>query len=138
MFKLSYKELRDNDFLSAMGKLTNCSEYKNVKVSYNIMRMGKVLEQKLKESQKEWIALADPLVKRDDKGNFASDGVKFLWKDGVDPAEAEKKIVSFLEKEIIVERHKLALDDIAAAKLSPAELGCIEALLADAPAPAPH
>lgn len=131
MFKLSYKTLRDNEFLSAMSKLTNCSTYKNVKVSYNIMRMGKVLEQKLRDSQKEWIDLADPLVKRDDRGNFASDGKQFLWKEGVDPADAEKKILDFLAKEIIVERTKLSLDDIEPAKLSPAELGAVEALVTE-------
>lgn len=131
MFKLSYKTLRDNEFLSAMQKLSSCATYKNVKVSYNIMRMSKVLEQKLRDSQKEWIALADPLVKRDDRGNFASDGKAFLWKEGVDPAVAEKTILDFLDKEVIVERTKLSLDDIEPAKLSPSELGAIEALVTE-------
>lgn len=131
MFKLSYKTLRDNDFLSAMQKLTQCSTYKNVKVSYNVMRMGKVLDQKLRDSQKEWIELADPLVKRDERGNFASDGRAFLWKEGVDPAAAEKSILAFLEKEVIVDRTKLSLDDIEPARLSPAELGAVEALVTE-------
>lgn len=131
MFKLPYKTLRDNEFLSAMQKLTTCAAYKNVKVSYNIMRMGKALELKLRDSQKEWIELADPLVKRDERGNFASDGKAFLWKEGVDPVDAEKKILAFLDKEVIVDRLKLSLDDIEPAKLSPAELGAVEALVTE-------
>lgn len=131
MFKISFKELRDNDFLSAMAKLTQCSEYKDVKVSYNIMRLGKALESKLKDTQKEWVALGDTLIQRDAKGNFASKDGDFLWKDGVDVVEAHKKVEEFLNKEVVVERFKLKLDDIAPAKLTPSQLGAIEQLVAE-------
>lgn len=126
MFKLSYKELRDNAFISAMAKLTNCSEYKDIKTSYNVMRMGKTLEEKLKESQKEWIEMADKLIKRDDKGNFAHTNNDFVWKHGVSADEGHKTIEDFLKKEIIIDRYKLKLEDMAPAKLSPNELAAIE------------
>lgn len=131
MFKLSYQELRDQNFLAAMGKIVGCSEYKDIKVSYNIGRMKTVIDQKLKKSQEEWLELANPAVEKDERGNFKVDREKgtLLFKEGIDAEEMQKKIEEFTKREVIIERFKLKLDDLAPAKLSPADLSVLEPMI---------
>lgn len=131
MFKLTYKELRDPQFRNAMLKLSNCSEYKDHKVAHNIMRMAKVLERELKRTQDDWIVLAEKYIQRTENGAFKMNETKtdFAWAEGVDKTTAEAAIEEFGKKEVVVERFKLKLDDIAPAKLSPADLAALEPLV---------
>ena len=96
-----------------------------------MMRTAKALESKLKESQTEWVALGTKLVKKDETGNFVlnADKSDFEFLEGVNAADAKTAIEDFGEKEVIIDRLKFTFDDIAPAKLSPAELSVIECLL---------
>lgn len=123
VFKISYKDLRTDTFRQAIGKLAMCDQYKDAKVAYRIGKLVKDVEKNLKRSQKEWLDLADPLLVRDEAGNFKIDAKEgFSYKDGVDKAKAEKDIEFFTEKEAVIDHPRLKLDDVSVAKLSPLEL----------------
>lgn len=130
MFKVSYRELRSDTFRQAIGKLATCQEFKSPQISMKVGRVVRDVEKELKKSQKAWIDLADPLVARDDKGNFKlSDIEGFTFKEGVNADDARKKIESFVEVEALFDHPKFKLDDLGPAKLSPIELLQIEPML---------
>jgi hypothetical protein len=128
MFKLTNKELRDPHFIRAMAKLINCPDFE-YKTAYNIMRASKVLETKLKDSQKEWVTLGKKYIKLDGKGNFLAEEGKFVFQENINPEEAEKTIEEFMAKEHLVDRHKFKLDLLAPAKLTPNEISTIEFMI---------
>lgn len=128
MFKITYKELRSQSFINAMSKVANCTEYDH-KTAYNIMRLSKTLEKNLTDSQKEWILLANGLIKKDEKGNFKLTEKGFEFLDDVSPEEAQKKIEEYLEKALIIERHKIDPEKIHVAKLSPADYAALSPIL---------
>jgi hypothetical protein len=129
MFKLSYMDLRSDSFRKAVNKLANCNQFKDVKVSFQIGRLAKEVDTKLVASQKEWLELADPLLQRNDKGDFALDVNGFTFKDGIEKDMAEKAIEEFTKKEILFDHPRLTLKDLAPASLSPVELVALEPLL---------
>ncbi len=131
MFKIAYRELRSQQFGTAMYKLGTCTEFKNPKVTYNIARTMKILSKELSESQKQWSEIASPLFVTGEDGNFKINETKsfFVCKEGVDENEATKKVDTFLNKEVLVERFKMKLEDLQAAKLSPSDVAALEPLL---------
>ena len=132
VFKITYKDLRTDTFRQAVGKLAMCPEYKDVKVAYRIGRLVQDVEKALKKSQREWLELADPLLEKDDKGNFKLDPKEgFTFKDGVDKAKAEESIEVFTEKEAVLDHPRIKLADVAPAKLNPFELVALADVLQD-------
>lgn len=128
MFKITYKELRSQSFINAMSKVANCTEYDH-KTAYNIMRLSKMLEKSITESQKEWILLANGLIKKDEKGNFKITEKGFDFLDDINADEAKKKIEEYMDKALIIERHKIDPEKIHVAKLSPADYAALSPVL---------
>lgn len=130
MFKITYKELRSPQFSQSLTKLASCTELAP-KVAYNIARTAAVLGRELTTSQKKWIAASKPLFKLDDAGSFMPNATKefFVLNEGVDEGDAKEKVEEFLNHEVLVERFKLKVEDLAPAKLSPQDLIALEPLL---------
>jgi len=128
MFKITYKELRSPSFMQAMSKVASCTDY-DYKTAYNIMRLAKMLEKNITESQKEWILLANGLIKKDEKGNFKLTEKGFDYLDDINIDEAKKKIEDYLEKTLIIERHKVDPEKLHVAKLSPADYAALSPIL---------
>ena len=128
MFKLCYGDLRTDAFSSALSKLENCDSFDDEKVSYNIMRMVKSLNKAFKDSQAEWAKLATEVFELDVAQIKTEDG-KFVWKEGIDHEAGKAKFEAFNAKEVIIDRFKLKLEQLKPAKLSPAEMGALDALI---------
>lgn len=131
MFKMTYKELRSENFKQSMSKLASCPSFK-LKVGYNIMRTAKAMEKHLEVSQKEWIEMLNKWVGKDEKGNFKlnADKTDFEWNLGLDTADIKKQLEEWGKKEVLIERAKFSLEDFQPANLTPADLANLEPLLA--------
>jgi len=130
MFKISYIDLRSDKFRTAVSRLATCNGFKDIKITMQIGKLAKDVDAHLQRTQKEWLELADPLLERDEKGNFIIDPVAgFTFKDGIEKAQAQKAIEEFTKRETTIEQPKLTLQDVAAAGLSPMELVALEPVL---------
>lgn len=132
MFKISYKELRSTNFRTALSKLATCTDL-DFKTSYHIARTTKELERAYAKSQKEWVDTAEPILEKDEKGLFKVDDEGFHFKPEVDKTEADKRVGAYLDKEVLVERHKINPEKIHVAKLSPADYAALAPMLEDTP-----
>jgi hypothetical protein len=95
-----------------------------------IGKLAKDVDTHLQRTQTEWLDLADPMLERDEKGNFIIDPVAgFTFKDGIEKAQAQRAIEEFTKRETTIEQPKLTLQDVAAAGLSPMELVALEPVL---------
>lgn len=118
MFTLTTKDLFEMQ--NTLKKLADCSDYPDWKVSYNIMRLTKKLKPLIETKlaalgslQKQWIAKIDP------KTN------EITPVEGKTTVEMEEAFKTFMEEKLEVEWHRVKLQDLAAAKLSPNELGTV-------------
>lgn len=133
MFTIKYKDLRADALFVALRKLTNCTDLQ-FKTAYNVMRMSKAIDIELKESQTQWIALCKKYVKEEllPNGNHR---IKFTesgepdWLDGIDVEAAKKAMEDFQNKEVIIKREPIRMEDLAPAKLSPADLYALEFMI---------
>lgn len=129
---MSYKELLNPGFTSALMKMDRCDQYKSEKVAWNIMRTVKLIQPKIAAAEKERAAFFEKHAKPDlEKGGFSvkrdAHGMPSLdWKEEFSREEVEKNLDAIAEKEVVFDRHKVDLKDLANVGLSPAELGAIE------------
>lgn len=135
MFKVTYKEIRNEQTLNAMQKLSNCPNLPH-KVAYNVMRMSKVLDQELRKSQQEWGKLADKIIVKEITPDTQVTKYKFengapVFVEGVTDEDGRKQIEEYNAKEVIIERFKLKLDDLEQAHLTPAEMYAIEFMISE-------
>jgi predicted RNase H-like nuclease len=130
MITLNYATLRSNQFREAVSKVAQCRDL-DVKVAYNFMRLAQLLEKKIVETQKEWLALAADLAVVNEDGSFKVDEAtkELVWKDGVESASAINSFKAFNAKEMVFDRFKFKLEGLHNAKLSPADLASLEPLL---------
>lgn len=129
MFKIKYKDLRQNSFHQAMVKLATCTTFGNVKVTYNVMRMAKALEKELSTSQKIWSDLLEKLVKKKEDGSWETDKGQFVFKDGLDPEASKKELEGFHDMEIEIDRFPLKIQDLVPAQLCAADMAALEPML---------
>lgn len=130
MIELSRAILMSEPFKQSMSKVATCQAL-DPKVAYRVMRTVKILEGRLHECRKDWIALVKKYVPIDEKNNFVVDKEKneFAWLDGVDSAVAKKEIEEFGEVKVSIDRDRFELDHFAPAKLAPTDLASLEPLL---------
>lgn len=129
MFKIEKRVLLSPGFKDSMSKLANCAEFK-VKVGYNIMRTAKALEKELVKSQNELNEIKKKYAECDENGTFKLSEAKndLLWKPGTEQ-DAKTAIEAFGLSEALVDRQKFSLEDLAPAKLTPADLANLDPLL---------
>jgi hypothetical protein len=123
---LNYKDMRSDGFRNAMVKVATCTRYNDAKVSYRVMKLTKAIEEKLIASQKEWIELGRKYIARGEDGNFLVANGEFVLLENVNQELAKQEIQSFSDKKAETDRWKLALEDLTAAQLSPADLAVLE------------
>jgi len=132
MFKTDYQTIRAEATLAAMHRLTNCRDLP-FKVAYNVMRMSKAIDIELRESQKKWLEIANKYIQKeilpDNKHRFLFDDGKPRYIEGVNVEEAEKAIADFNATAVLLDRFKLKVADIEAAKLTPAEMFALDFML---------
>lgn len=129
MISISRSVLRSDPFKSNFSKLVN-AEGLEPKTALAVVTMAKALESVLVETQKEWIELLKKFV-HEEAGRFKLNEEKndFAYFDGVNPEDAKKEIMAFLEKEEIINLDKLPLENLGAAKLSPHHLSVLEPII---------
>lgn len=127
--QVQYSTLRSDDFRHVLSKLTHCQTL-DQKVTYNIMRLAKTLEQSLTATQKEWVVLLEKLVEKDgNQWKLNEDKTDFVYLEGVDADHARSLIKEFGDKQISIDRFKLNAADLSKAYLSAAELAVLEPLV---------
>ena len=129
MISINYGTLRSDSFRNAFFKIGNC-EGVTQDTALKVIDVSKKLEEKLVESQKEWIDLMRGLVPSEN-GMFKLNEEKtdFVWLDGVDPEKGKQDIMNFAKKTVEVEGPKLSLEELKEVKLSPVELALLEPVL---------
>lgn len=132
MISLNYVTLRSNSFRMALSKVVQCDALDST-TAYRVMRLSKLMEQKIADTQKDWVKLAKELAQSNEDGSFKIDEVtkELLWKDGVESESALQQFRDFNQKEVVFDRLKFPLASLNGAKLSPADLAILEPLLED-------
>lgn len=130
MFKISYKDLRSDALHRTLQKVAQSTSYKNIVKLKKVAALVKAMDKAITQSQKEWLALADKLIKKDpEKGNYLIDQKGPNWLDGVDKAQGEKEIDLFTEKEALIEAEQITAHDIETVEISPADLVALSAVM---------
>jgi hypothetical protein len=129
MIELSYKELSATPFIQAMNKINQCTDFK-MKVGYKVMMLSKDLQKFFEKAKSEYAAMMEAIAEKEN-GLFKThpETKEYIWKDGVDKEDAEKKIEEFQNQKVTVDKPKFNIEDLAPAKLSPADMNSLEPLL---------
>lgn len=129
MIKITCGHLRSDPFQVSISKIVNASGLE-AKVAYNVMRLAKELEKNMVELQKEWVALLGKYVQKDGtKWKLNEEKTDFMFIEGVDVEEAKTVVKAYLAREIEIDREPLKLEDLSAAKISPADISVLEPIL---------
>lgn len=133
MIKLTFGDLNQNMMMHTLHKL-GATSFSNIKTAYHIGRILDKIEAEVKHGRKFMNELIQSVTEKDEKGF-----VKL--REPRDPAsftileekkeEFEKKQADFMAIEITIPKHKLRLDDLAEAKLTPSELMSIQSFLVE-------
>lgn len=133
MFVLKQSHLRNFSFHQAFRKLAN-HPFDNVKTLYNVTRIAKLFDLSAKEADELFIKLVKQYCELDEKGRIKPLDPKQpnTYKIPEDKQEAwEAAMKEYNDIEVKFERHKIALEDCMAAKLTAADLLTLEDMVAD-------
>ena len=119
-FEVTYKTITHPAFQGGLSKVLN-TESKDHKIVYNLMRVGDLIDQNVKEAQRTYKKLA----KNHDVLN--EHGIIDTSADGNE--EWRKAHEDFLKQTVKVERHKIRMEDIENVSLTPLELSALEPIL---------
>jgi hypothetical protein len=129
MFTLTFRQLKDQQFAQALGKLANFGRYRDQKVTYNIARMIVLIDQHKTAMREAFLALIKKYAVLDEKGNLkvAEDG-------GITVQDEKKKewdeaATSFHEQAVEIKRHKIKLEDLQGVELTPLDLLALEPVM---------
>lgn len=130
MFTILTKDLLADQFRISVNKLAIATGY-STRISYNIARTVKVLDAKLTDAKKEVHALKVKFHKKNAEGNFivTEDKTGLELMDGVTKGDVEAAFADLGEKVVTVDRNIFTLEDLAPAKLSPADLITLECMI---------
>lgn len=148
MFKLKFGDTKSREFLQAYSKVMTFTGYKDMKVAYNIAKIGRKYDSEAKICQELWLKLLKNYAKLDDKGNIAprmqesinAKGEKVSTKvpntyeilpEKVEDGSWEKATIDFDATEFEIPCHKIKLADLAEAKLAPMDLMVLEPMIDD-------
>lgn len=101
------------------------------------MRMSKAVDQELRESQRKWANFADAHIEKAfdehqrEKYKFEN-GVP-VFKEGISHEAGMKLVEEFNETKTLIPRHKIKIEDLAPAKLSPAEMYALDWMIQGTP-----
>lgn len=120
-FEVTNEQTRNHDFVSGLRKILNYPGFKEVKLTYNVSRMGKLLDLHQKEADDVFKKIIKSHGTLSDDGTFEiAEANKEKWKK----AHAE-----FLGHKTKVERHKIRIGDIEGVPLTPSEIAALEPVL---------
>jgi hypothetical protein len=131
MIKVKFGNVRDQMFMAAMSKLAHSPTFKDPKAAYNIARIIAKLGQQTDTTNELFVKLLKQYAKLDEKGNF----IPVENRPGTFQIPDERseewntKLKEFEAIEFDIDRYAIKLDDIADAKLTPAELNAIHDIL---------
>lgn len=134
MITLTYKNLRDPEFLNAFSKLVHCDTLPT-KVSIRVSKVKKALDAESTFAQEEFIKLAKKFSELDEKGNFKPHqgvpGTYIVKEDLKD--EWVKALLEYESATFNIEQNPILYSDLDGVKLSPADILGLECILGDEP-----
>lgn len=139
MLKVTYGQLRDENFKRGMAKLGNCPSFKSPKAAYNVAKIvGRFLEE-ARLADELYNKLVQEYAKKNDKGELephdGRPGTFFIPEER--GKEWGEKIAEYNAISFDIDRPQLPLDEVMVANLSPLEINALSVLLAfDEAAPA--
>lgn len=121
MIELTWGQIRDQSFQSALQKLMNCPDL-DFQPAYSISRIGAKVKTEIADSNDLFVKLVKKHGALDDKdGSYKIDDDKIeSWK---------KEVGEFLDTKFTVDKNKINVTELKKARLSPQDLLAIEPLL---------
>lgn len=128
MIVMTFKHINEHHVDGALHKLMNTS-FNSLRTSYNVHKIGQEILRAIGEKRVEYTMALRDLAEKDEKGNplLHENGLPKLPAEVQDKVEAATKRV--LEGEVRVERHRIPVLELTAAKLSPLEVAALEPML---------
>ncbi len=121
MFEITNEQTRNQFFVQGLRKILNFDGITEVKVAYNVGRVGTLLDLHQQEADDVFKKLIKSHGTLKDNGTFEIDEDKMeAWKK----AHAE-----FLGHKTKVERHKIRIGDVEGVPLTPSEIAALEPIL---------
>lgn len=124
------KHVNEHNIIPAINKIMNAPIQPTYPTAYWVGKMGKKLLTEIKTSQEKYAQKLDDSCEKDEKGQVKreTDGRAMLKEDQKEVFD--KWSDEFLESTIVIETMKFAPNELAAAKLTPADLLALEPILA--------
>jgi len=120
-FEITNEQTRNQFFVQGLRKILNYDGLKDVKVAYNVARVGALLDLHQKEADEVFKKLIKSHGTLSENGTFEIDDANMDdWKK----AHAE-----FLGHTTKVERHKIRIQDVEGVPLTPSEIAALEPVL---------
>lgn len=135
MLRITYREMFDRSFQSAISKLRGWDGFvkKDPRIALNFGKIVKVIEQEAKDAQEVWLKVLDQYAKKDENGKLLTTrdssgmlGYNISEDKLGEYEEAEKK---HADNVLEIQRQHLRLEDLTGSSLTPDELNAIECLL---------
>lgn len=131
MLKVTYGQLRNDNFKRGLTKVANCSQFKSPKLLYNIAKISAKIQDESKLADDIYQKLINEYAEKDENGAlkphngqvgtfFIPDAAVEVW---------TTKINEFHAVAIEIDRPAMALDDLLPAQLTPLELSALEPLI---------
>ena len=139
MFKLKYSDMKSREFIMALGKCMQNTNYKSTTIAYNVAKIGRKFDQETKICQELYLKVIKAHAKLDEKGNIAprvegGKPVPNTYEISDDKVEAWKKACEDFDNTLIeIPCNKINLSDLENAGMSPADLVALEPVLETAP-----
>ncbi len=131
MLKVTYGQLRDQNFARGVMKLANCAQLKSPKVAYNVAKLNARFVEEAKLADELYNKLIDQYAKKTEDGKLephdGRPGTFFIPEERT--AEWGEKLKEFHAISFEVDRPALNLDEVMVAQISPAEISALEPIL---------
>lgn len=129
---LKYSVISNPAFSEALRKVTRSGAIKDVKQAYNVARLVTKVDQGIKTMREDYMAMAKTFATLDENGKFkvpegAPEGAFDVPEEKM--GEWTKAVDAFQEKELVIERHPIPLEQLEGCGLTPGDLIALEPVL---------
>jgi hypothetical protein len=129
--ELTYGSLRNPIFIDGVKRLYGYDGFRDIPSAYEVQKLCKDIDKALKVSNDKFELIVDKYAEKDDDGNRKAfpdrPGAYSIPDDKVDAFQADVNL--FMESTTTIAGHKIDVEDIKHAKLSPAHLEVLEGIL---------
>lgn len=128
-FKLKHKDLNNQDFTRALGKLCNTAGLP-VKLAYTVGKTQKAIQKEMQEARVGFQKLIDQFAEKDEHGKRVEPEGEGSYKIADEKMkDFDQAVQDFMDIELEISQSKVTLDQLERANLTPNEIMALEPLL---------